>query len=193
MELKKGKWGINKRCEEIREEYGDNEHELIQLKSKYSALEARASEIEHNYFEKWKKFDEQGEALLKIERNRKELNEINLNLDSSLKHLKEETKKKDRMLTIERENFIRVRKRLIQLENDYDNLNSKQNAVREILQVENYELKHKITTLEEKLEIFKTTRNHWLKNIETEWLSHDETRNQLHEARLALADEILEK
>lgn len=91
-----------------------------------------------------------------------------MHLNLNLKHEKEESKKKDRMLTIERDNFIRIRQRLIQLENDYDNLNSKQNATREILQVENYELKHKITTLEEKLEVFKTSRNHWIKNIDTE-------------------------
>ena len=185
--------GFKKRCEEIRQEYGDNDKEFIELKTKYSALQARCNEVEHNYNEKCKKFEDQGEALLKIERNRKELTESNMHLTINLKHEKEESKKKDRMLTIERDNFIRIRQRLIQLENDYDNLNTKQNATREILQVENYELKHKISILEEKLSIFKNSRNHWIKNIETEWMTHDETRHQLHQMKLRLADEITEK
>lgn len=81
--------------------------------------------------------------------------ELNEKLNVQIRHLQDEIEQQERQIVIERESSTKMRHRLIQLENDYDNLNSKQNAAREILQSENYELKHEISILKEKLGIFK--------------------------------------
>lgn len=84
--------GYLRRCEEIREEYGCNDQELNEFRAKFAALQAKYNELEINYNDKCKQSDEQGEAVIELDRNRKQLHDLNLHLTSQLNHEKEELK-----------------------------------------------------------------------------------------------------
>lgn len=184
MGAKERETAYKKRCDEIRQEYGNNDKELAELRVEFAALQGKHGEVILNYKNKLKQFEDQGEALDKIEKQREQLSEENKRLNIQCDHFEKEVKDREMMVSIEKENMTKTRYKLIQLEKDYDNLNAKQNTAREILQTENYELKHELSILKEKLDIFKNSRHHWIKNIDNETHEHDLTRTQLQNHKL---------
>lgn len=159
----------------------------------YNGLKAKHEEVQHNLKIKSEKFNEQGEALRKLEKARQSIKEECTKLQVELKHIQEEKAEQEKYIKIERDSCTKLKERLVKLENDYDTLNTKQNTAYEILQVENYELKHEIEVLQEKLDIFKSSRHYWIDNIDKETRNHDETRKLFHNQKLRLNEAIQEK
>jgi len=92
-----------KRWEDIQNEYSCNEKELQELKTAFGGLQAKHAELILNYKEKNAKFEMQGDALVKIEKNRQILNEETGTLKNKIKYFEDQINDKERLMKIDRE------------------------------------------------------------------------------------------
>lgn len=178
---------------EFREEKDVLEKELNEIKISHSGLEGKYLEVLHNYKEKCLQWDEESDAFDKLEKEKADVIEDREKILTKAIALEKELKERNEKIITQREAIWKIKDRLICIENDYDSLNSKQNTAREILQTENYELKHQITVLKEKVHVFKSSRHHWLKNIDTEVQENNKARVEISDLKTQISDLQREK
>lgn len=179
--------------EEAQEEKEKVEDELNELLVQHSGLQAKFDEVDLSYKNKIAQFEEQGKDLEKLEKDHQRMNEINEKLKAKQSHIDKELEDKYKLVIMQRESMNRMKDKMIKLENDYDSLNSKHNTDREVLQTEIYTLKHEIAVLTDKVDIFKKTREHWVKKMEKEMEENEELQDQITHMKLKLSDAFADK
>ena len=181
---------IAEKAKEDKEEIDKEYNETI---VEYSGLEAKFIELTHNYKQKVKYIKDREKAFQKIEKERSEMRETNEKLRSKMTFTDKELDEKYKLVIMQRESMRKLKDRLIQVENEFDSLNSKHNSAREVLQTENYQLTHEISVLREKVTILKNSRHHWLKNIDNEVQENDHLRIEITEQKMKLTDAITDR